>query len=53
MVEKLSHHRSGIPVQFDGVLKHLLLSVEFRAMVEFGIWYIVHSLDSYMPIFLK
>jgi len=25
----------------------------FLAMVEFGIWHIVHSLDSYMPVFLK
>jgi hypothetical protein len=29
------------------------LGNEFRAMLEFGIWQIVHSLDSYMPIFLK
>jgi hypothetical protein len=32
MVEKLSHHRSGIPVEFDGVLEHLLVGIEFRAM---------------------
>jgi len=28
---KLSHHRSGIPVEFDGVLKHVLVNIEFRA----------------------
>jgi len=42
MVEKLSH-RSGIPVEFDGVLKHLLVSIEFRAikqmfLVHGGVW---------------
>ena len=43
MVEKLSHHRSGIPVEFDDVLEHLLVGIEiramqqmFQAMVEFG-----------------
>jgi hypothetical protein len=58
MVEKLSHHHSGIPVEFDGVLEHLFWSVLSlgqcsrcsSSMVEFGIWHIVHSLDSYMPI---
>jgi uncharacterized metal-binding protein len=50
MVQKLSHHRSVIPVELDGVLEHLLLGIEFRAMLEFGIWQVVHSLDSYMPI---
>ena len=25
MVEKLFHHHSGIPVEFDGVLEHLLV----------------------------
>jgi hypothetical protein len=28
-VEKLSHHCSGNPVEFDGVLEHLLVVVEF------------------------
>jgi hypothetical protein len=37
MVKKLSHHRSGIPVEFDGVLEHLVVGIKFRAMVEFGI----------------
>jgi len=32
MVEKLSHHHSGIPVEFDGVLEHLLVGIEFRAV---------------------
>ena len=32
MVEKLSHRRSGIPVEFDGVLEHVLVGIEFRAM---------------------
>ena len=32
MVEKLSHHHSGLPVEFDGVLEHLLVGIEFRAM---------------------
>jgi hypothetical protein len=56
---KLSHHRSGIPVEF-GVLEHLLVGIEFKAMQQMffihggvGIWQIVHLLDSYMPIFLK
>jgi hypothetical protein len=26
-----SHHCCGIPVEFDGVLKHLLVGIEFRA----------------------
>jgi len=30
MVEKLSHHRSGIPVEFDGVLEHVLVGIVFR-----------------------
>jgi hypothetical protein len=32
MVEKLSHHPSGIPVEFDGVLELVLVGIEFRAM---------------------
>ena len=32
MVEKLSHHCSVIPVECDGVLQHLLVGIEFRAM---------------------
>jgi hypothetical protein len=32
MVGKLCDHLSGIPVGFDGVLEHLLVSIEFRAM---------------------
>ena len=32
MMEKLSHHRSGIPVEFDDVLQHLLIGIEFKAM---------------------
>ena len=32
MLEKLSHHGCGIPVEFDGVLEHLLVSIETRAM---------------------
>jgi hypothetical protein len=31
MVEKLSHHRSGFPVEFDGVLELLLVGIKFRA----------------------
>jgi len=27
-----SYHRCGIPIEFDGVLEHLLVSIEFRAM---------------------
>jgi hypothetical protein len=50
MVEKLSHHCSGIPAEFDGVLEHLLVGIEFRAVVEFFIWHIVQSLDSYVPL---
>jgi len=46
-------YRSVIPVELDGVLEHLLVGIEFRALLEFGIWKIVHSLDSHMPIFLK
>jgi len=60
MVEKLSHHRSAIPVLFDGVLEHLLVGISLGqysrcslSVVEFGIRQIVHSLDLYMPIFLK
>jgi hypothetical protein len=34
MVEKLSHHCSGIPVEFNGVLEHLLVGIEFRAMYQ-------------------
>jgi len=32
MVEKLSHHRRGIPVELDGVLEHLLVGIKIRAM---------------------
>jgi len=53
MVEKSSHHRSGIPIDTDGVHEHLLIGIEFRANLEFDIWHIVHSLNSYMPIFPK
>ena len=53
MVEKLSHYHSSNPVESDGVLKYLLVSIDFRAMLEFSIWQIVQSLDSYTPIFLK
>ena len=60
MVEKLSHHRSGISVEFDGVLEHLLVGIEFRVLsqmflVHGGVWHLanVHSLHSYMPVFLK
>jgi hypothetical protein len=35
MVEKLSHHCSGIPEQSDGVLEYLLV-------VQFGMWHTVH-----------
>jgi hypothetical protein len=59
-VEKLSHHRSGISVEFDPVLKLLLVGIEFRVMsqmflVHGGAWHLsnVHSLDSHMPVFLK
>ena len=31
-VEKLSHHHTGIQVEFDGVLEHVLVGIEFRAM---------------------
>jgi hypothetical protein len=31
-MEKLSHHRSGIPVEFDGVIELLLVGIGFRAM---------------------
>ena len=34
MVEKLSHHHSGIPVEFDGVLEHLFVRIEFRAVQQ-------------------
>ena len=32
MVENLSHHHSGISVEFDGVLEHLLVGIKCRAM---------------------
>jgi hypothetical protein len=32
MMGKLCDHLSGIPLEFDGVLEHLLASIEFRAM---------------------
>jgi hypothetical protein len=48
MVDKLSHHRSVIPVQFDGVLEHLLVVSSLEqcsgcslSLVEFGIQQIV------------
>jgi len=60
VVEKSSHHRSNISVEFYGVLELLLLGIEFRVMsqvflVHDGVWHManVHSLDSYMPVFLK
>jgi hypothetical protein len=31
MVEKLSHHHSGIPVECDGVLELLLVGIEIKA----------------------
>jgi len=31
LVEKLPHHCSGIPVEFDGILEHLSVGIEFRA----------------------
>ena len=34
MVEKFSHHHFGIPVEFDGVLEDLFVSIEFRAMQQ-------------------
>ena len=34
MVEKLPHHCSGIPVEFDGVLEHLLFDIQFRAIKQ-------------------
>jgi hypothetical protein len=59
-VEKLSHHRSSISVEFDRVLKLLLVGIEFRVMsqmflVHGGVWHLanVQSLDSHMPDFLK
>jgi hypothetical protein len=60
MVENLYHHCCGIPVAFDGVFQHWLVSFEFRAMLQMflvnggvDICQIVHSLNAYMPIFLK
>jgi hypothetical protein len=40
---KLFHHCSGIPVEFDGVLEHLLVRIEFRAMVEFALTSFIHA----------
>ena len=45
MVEKLSHHCSGILVEFDGVLEYLLVGIEFRAiwkiiLVRGGVWHL-------------
>jgi len=31
-VDKLFHLHSGIPVEFDGVLEHLMFGIEFGAM---------------------
>jgi len=31
-MENLSHHCSSTPVEFDGVLEHVLVGIEFRAM---------------------
>ena len=47
MVEKLSYHHSGIPVEFDGVLEHLLVGIEFRAvrqmfLVHGGVWHLAY-----------
>ena len=55
ILEKLSHHRCGIPVEFDGVLEHLLVRIEFREMLADVPCPLasVHSLDSYMSVFLK
>jgi len=60
IVEKLSHHRSGISVEFDDVLELLLVRIEFRVMsqiflVQSGVCHLanVHSLDSHMSVFLK
>jgi hypothetical protein len=59
-MEKLSHHRSGIPVDFEGVLSTYCSVWDLgqysrftSSMVESGIWQIVHSLDSYKPVFFK
>jgi hypothetical protein len=32
MAQKLSHYRSDIPVDADGVLEYLLVGIGFRAM---------------------
>ena len=32
MVEKLSYHHSGIPLELDGILENLLVGIKFRAM---------------------
>jgi len=60
MVEKLSHHCYGIPVEFDGVLEHLLVSIEFRAtyqmfLVRGGVGHLSYCALTrfYMPLFLK
>jgi len=47
MVEKLSHHCSGIPVEFYGVLEHLLVGTELGVMqhvfiVHGGVWYLAN-----------
>jgi hypothetical protein len=46
MVEKLSHHRSGIPVEFDCVLEHLLVGIEFRAMLQM---FLIHGAVWHLP----
>ena len=43
MVEKLSHNCSGIQLEFDGVLEHLLVCTEIRTMQQMlfilgGVW---------------
>ena len=47
MVEKLPHHRSGIPVELDGVLEHLLHGIKFKAIQQMflvlgGVWHLAN-----------
>ena len=46
-MEKLSHHRSGITVEFDGVLERSFVGIEFGAVAEFAVPHVVHSMDSH------
>jgi hypothetical protein len=32
ILEKLSQYHCGVPVEFDGVLEHLLVNIKFRPM---------------------